>query len=672
MHIIGPIWYDGDMQKIFHIAFLIIFVFSFLSPTLGNAIDQTTSGRILDNFKEKQEEILFESAPLDITDASKVLEQEYAMNGLESLKNRLSTLQSAYQSKKDSITESRISLENTLVVLAQSIAATEKSIQETTIAITEKQQRIQQLRSSELLIKARIRERRQIILSYLTNIYSEGNSVFDEMGNIDLIKSMILSEEDTDFALSDITYKTLVTQMWQRFVDEYRELVRAYYLSSIQTQSEETKLKELKINLEKQSSVLTSQKMEREKLLEITQWQEVLYIKYIAAQQTAQSQVESLWQEANMKYQDSFTDLLNRYKCNETKKSDTSIVECARIRQYFVNEKELTKSEVRRGTPNILDWPVESRRITSFFHDQEYYRALHSHHEAIDIGAPQGSDVFAPADGYVYYVLEPKIWGYSYLAIKHRDGLVSVYGHLSEIYVVKNDFVKRGQIIAKSGWAIGTPGAGPMTSWAHLHFELWKNRESVDPLRYLSLVWVEYGSLLSIYQDKFITDIIEKSWTGADTSQYKKKFNILWEDETGRQKYLLSKYATPDFQNWQMWVDIALDAKIDPSFLICVGLAETTLGNNLKTAYNIGNIGNTDDGGTYDFVSAKEWLEWMTRTLNNRFLGKYTKVSELSRWGNPDGSIYASSWGSWHSNVIRCLSALKWEFVEDGYQFRLK
>ena len=201
------------MQKIFHIAFLIIFVFSFLSPTLGNAIDQTTSGRILDNFKEKQEEILFESAPLDITDASKVLEQEYAMNGLESLKNRLSTLQSAYQSKKDSITESRISLENTLVVLAQSIAATEKSIQETTIAITEKQQRIQQLRSSELLIKARIRERRQIILSYLTNIYSEGNSVFDEMGNIDLIKSMILSEEDTDFALSDITYKTLVTQM---------------------------------------------------------------------------------------------------------------------------------------------------------------------------------------------------------------------------------------------------------------------------------------------------------------------------------------------------------------------------------------------------------------------------------------------------------------------------
>ncbi len=660
------------MPKILSTTFLIFFIFSFLSPVIGSAIDPTTSGRILDNFKEKQEEILFESAPLDITDASKILEQEYAMNGLESLKNRLHTLQEAYQVKKDSITESRISLEDALTVLADAIIATEKSINETTISITEKQQRIQQLRSSWLLIKARIRERRQIILSYLTNIYSEGNSILDEMGNVDLIKSMILSEQDTDYSLSDITYKTLVTQMWQRFVDEYRDLVRTYYISSIQTQGEESKLKELKTNLEKQSIILTSQKFEREKLLEITQWQEALYIKYIAAQQTAQSQVESLWQEANLKYQDSFTELLNRYKCNETKKTDTSLVECARIRQYFVNEKELTKSEIRTGTPNILDWPVQSRRITSFFHDQDYYRALRSHHEAIDIWTPQWSDVTAPADGYVYYVLEPNVWGYSYLAIKHRDGLVTVYGHLSEINVVKNDFVKRGQLIAKSGWAIGTPGAGPMTSWAHLHFELWKNRESMDPLRYLSLVWIEYSSLLSVYQDKFISDIIEKSGTGADTSQYKKKFNILWVDETGRQKYLLSKYATPDFQNWKMWVDTALDAKIDPSFLICVGLAETTLGNHLKTAYNIGNIGNTDDGGTYDFISAKEWLEWMTRTLNNKFLGKYTKVSELSRWGNPDRSIYASSGGSWHGNVIRCLSALKWEFVEDGYQFRLK
>ncbi len=660
------------MQKILSILFLIFFFVSIISPVVVTAIDTSSSGRILDNFKTQQEEILFESSPIEVEDANIILEQEYAMNWLDSLKKRLETMQSMYTAKKNEVSEVRVSLEKALAVLMESITYTEKSIASASIAIFEKQKKVQQLRWDWLLLKSRIREHREIILSYLSNIYSEWNSILDEAGNIDLIKWMILTNEDTDFSLSDITYKTLVAQMWQKFVNEYRDLVRIYYLAQIQTKSEETQLQWLKQDLEYQNKMLLAKKAERENLIEVTKWQEALYIKYIASQQIAQAQVETLWQAASDKYEESSEVLLNKYDCNDPKKENVLNVECSRIRQFFANEKELSKSEIKEWTPNIFDWPVESRRITSYFHDAEYYQILHSQHEAIDIAADQWTDILAPADGYVYYILEPTAKWYSYLAMKHRNWFITVYGHLSEIKKKKYEFVKKWQVIAKSGWAPGTPGAGPITSWAHLHFELWKNKESVDPLRYLSLAGMDYATLLPVYQDKFIADIIEKSWTGANTSAYKKKFNILGANETERQKYLLSHYATPDFNNWQLWIDTSLEAKIDPSFMICIGLAETTLGNHLKTAYNIGNIGNTDSGSTYSFLSPTEWVEWMASTFNNKYLGKYTKLSELSRWWNPDGAIYASSNLNWHNNIIRCLSALKWEFVEDWFEFRLR
>lgn len=206
-------WYDDDMKKIFSSILLILFSVSYLSPTIGTAIDPTTSGRILDNFKERQEEVLFESAPLDITDASKILEQEYTMNGLESLKERLKNIEALYQEKKLAVGEVRVSLEKALATIAESIRTTEISLADTEALITQKNQKIQELHAGSVAIKMKIRERRQIILSYLVNIYSEGNSILDETGKVDLIKGMILTTEDTDFSLSDITYKTLVTQM---------------------------------------------------------------------------------------------------------------------------------------------------------------------------------------------------------------------------------------------------------------------------------------------------------------------------------------------------------------------------------------------------------------------------------------------------------------------------
>ena len=132
-----------------------------------------------------------------------------------------------------------------------------------------------------------------------------------------------------------------------------------------------------------------------------------------------------------------------------------------------------------------------------------------------------------------------------------------------------------------------------MTSGAHLHFELYKNRESIDPLRFLDLTRFSYDSISAKYRYKFVEDLKARYGNRANVAKYS-KFIIAGADEVERQKYLLANYATPTFSNHDTWTEEAVGAKVDPSFLMCVGLAETGLGNHLKTTYNIGNIGNTD------------------------------------------------------------------------------
>lgn len=147
---------------------------------------------------------------------------------------------------------------------------------------------------------------------------------------------------------------------------------------------------------------------------------------------------------------------MNQYQCNSGQTSE----DCARLHQFFDNEAQLAKSEYAQNTDNIFVWPSKSRRITAFFHDPEYFKAVGSHHDAIDIGTPQSSQVYSAADGYVYYIMEPRTpQTYSYVVIKHKNGLVTVYGHLSEVKVKPYQFVHQGEVIALSGGAPGTNGA---------------------------------------------------------------------------------------------------------------------------------------------------------------------------------------------------------------------
>ncbi|MGE3278431.1 MAG: murein hydrolase activator EnvC [Candidatus Altimarinota bacterium] len=133
-----------------------------------------------------------------------------------------------------------------------------------------------------------------------------------------------------------------------------------------------------------------------------------------------------------------------------------------------------------------FQWPVDPLLgISAHFQDEGYRKRFGIDHNAIDIPTDQLTPVRAPLSGRVLKFHDGGETGYSYLQLAHRDGFSTVYGHLYSSKVKEGDVVQQGQVIALSGGAIGTHGAGRLTTGPHLHFEILKDGKYVDPLEYL-------------------------------------------------------------------------------------------------------------------------------------------------------------------------------------------
>lgn len=150
------------------------------------------------------------------------------------------------------------------------------------------------------------------------------------------------------------------------------------------------------------------------------------------------------------------------------------------------NTKNETKQTNNTATDDKItfDWPVKGELLKAFSIDNLLYSSTLQEwtvHNGIDIKADKASVVSAATDGVIKTIKNDPRYGLT-VTIEHSDGFKTVYANLlTAEFVVEGEKVSKGQNIG----TVGNTANFEVADDFHLHFEILKDSQYVDPMIYL-------------------------------------------------------------------------------------------------------------------------------------------------------------------------------------------
>ncbi len=145
------------------------------------------------------------------------------------------------------------------------------------------------------------------------------------------------------------------------------------------------------------------------------------------------------------------------------------------VRQQELIQAIQFQSDLLSSTPSI--WPAQGWVSSEFGYRNSPFTGRRELHSGIDISAPIGTPVYAPADGKVVFSGRDGGYGIT-LVLNHGRGITTRYAHLQRYVVEKKQSVSRGQLI-------GYIGNSGRSTGPHLHYEILVNNMPVNPKKYL-------------------------------------------------------------------------------------------------------------------------------------------------------------------------------------------
>ena len=478
---------------------------------------------------------------------------------------------------------------------------------------------------------------------YMVLLYKTQLKIYDQDGDkIDDIRLFVNSDNFSETFVGNDLLESLTVQLWE--------------LINRSTQEEEkktnllTKLWSLKIAA--QESIETY----RNEIERLEQKKKYLISFITLYREKADAQFESI--------------LTNKEDVN---KMVLTFIDDIVKKKYRANDNIPDNIALMLESPDSSDddaapiaWPIYPiENITHYFNDANFEKANWFKHQAIQIQATQWTPVYAARDGVVYYVSN-WIDGISWILIIHKDWYVTLYEYMNQIIVNPWEIVQRGQIIGYSGWEPGTMWAWFASEWENLTFGVYKDGVAIDPLTILDLSVVTdwQNTLPEDYRIKYLNDQLVRP---IDVSELKL---IEWKTVDERAQKLLNWYGVGVYRELDFWNSVVEWTNIDRDVVICIWVAESTLWRYLTTSNNIWNVWNNDRWDRVAYNTPYAWARLIALTLNNQHLWKYHTINQLSRYGNPDWKIYASSPINRQTNVMKCLSKIKWYTVPEDFPFR--
>ncbi len=418
-----------------------LLVFSLLAGIVVMIVSAKTSSEIqaeIDALEEKSNEI---------AQQREALESEIAENANKTL----------------TTVEEKAQVDQEIELTRQSIEVVSEQIHQFSLLIAEKQAELDELEVEQQAMFERYKLRMRAM---------------QERGEINYWYVLLEAESFSDM-LSSRTMIEEIAKTDQRMMDELRQLAAEIIAAKESLAGDKAELEGKKAELAEAQELLAQKREESDALLT-----------------DLISDRERLIEETE-KYEAAEAELSNQIAALEVERTQALLAEWAAAHPVQPSDQE-NNSDGDNSSDNSDDTPAYEPPPSSsegfifplpsgigvvltspYGYRTHPITGNYTMHNGVDLACSSGTPIYASKSGYVTTATYHYAYG-NYVTINHMDGFSTLYGHMTYFVVSEGEYVEQGQVI-------GYVGSTGYSTGPHLHFTIYYDGSTVNPMNYISL-----------------------------------------------------------------------------------------------------------------------------------------------------------------------------------------